>query len=85
MIMAKNKDMEYTHQVMRSIADAVDEILKEMVGPGFVLTILVYPENKPGIANYISTGQREDMIKALRETADRIEANEDIRPGVNDN
>lgn len=30
----------------------------------------------PGIASYMSNGQRSDMIKMLRETADRLEAAE---------
>ena len=39
--------------------------------------VLVFGFDKPGIANYISNAKRESMIKALRETADRLERNED--------
>lgn len=47
---------------------------------GWGATLLVYPFNgEPGLANYISDAHREDMIKYLRETADRIEANMDFQ------
>lgn len=45
-------------------------------GLGFALIVFKFKE--PGISNYISNGSREDMIKALRECADRIERNQDI-------
>lgn len=55
-------------QKMRNIADF---IRKEVAGHGFAL--MVFPFHAPGISNYISNGSREDMIEALRETADRLE------------
>jgi hypothetical protein len=42
---------------------------------GFCL--LVFGFNAPGISNYVSNAKREDMIKALRETVERLEAGED--------
>lgn len=42
---------------------------------GFVL--LTYGFGAPGIANYISNSNREDMITALREAADRLENHQD--------
>jgi hypothetical protein len=42
---------------------------------GFCL--LTFPFNSPNITNYVSNANREDMIKALRETADRLERGED--------
>lgn len=33
----------------------------------------------PRVAQYISNCQRTDMISAMRETADRIERNQDVR------
>ncbi|HLI94243.1 MAG TPA: hypothetical protein VKU83_11555 [Puia sp.] len=47
------------------------------VNIGFCL--LIFEFHKPGIANYISNAQREDMIKSLRETADRLEKGQDFK------
>lgn len=45
---------------------------------GFAL--IVFDFDNPGIGNYISNAERSDMIKSLRETADRLERNQDIPP-----
>lgn len=50
----------------------------DMLPSGFGHAILVFPLGKPGISNYISSANREDMIKLLRETADRLEKNQDF-------
>ena len=46
--------------------------------PGLGFALIVFEHYKPGISNYISNSHREDMITALRETADRLEKNQDI-------
>lgn len=61
-------------QQMRNMGDALIEALPE--GVGFAL--LVFATNEPGLCNYISNAKREDMIKALRETADRLEQGKQI-------
>ena len=48
-----------------------DLLTKELPGMGWVL--MVFNFEAPGIGNYISNGTRKDMIKALREAADRLE------------
>ena len=35
--------------------------------------------NEPGQSNYISNADRKDMIKSLRETADRLDNKEDFK------
>jgi len=59
-------------------ADDFKKQLKKLTKrwPGAFICMLVGPY-EPGICNYISNGQRSDVIKALRETADRLENNED--------
>ena len=52
-------------------------ITKRLDGLGFAL--LVFPLSSPGISNYISNGKREDMIKALEETAERLKSKEDFQ------
>lgn len=60
----------------QQMRDLADKIKKEIPGLGFAL--LVYEFNNPGIANYISNGQRQDMIKAMKETIERLESNKDF-------
>lgn len=63
--------------IMRHLAAGIDGVLKDNDMPkGFALVVFEFHE--PGIGNYISNANREDMIKALRETADRLENNETI-------
>jgi GH25 family lysozyme M1 (1,4-beta-N-acetylmuramidase) len=65
--------------IMRELADMVKNRLSNFSGPkGF--TIIVFDFNNPGVSNYISNGDRKQMIAALRETADRIEENQVIGP-----
>lgn len=61
--------------LMRHLGQAVDYTMKDNVGrKGFVL--LVFNFHEPGIANYVSNCNREDAIKTLRETADKLENGE---------
>lgn len=59
------------------------EKVKSMLPKDFVFTILVFPLNEPGVSNYISNANRSDMIKALREVADRLEAKQDFKTPYN--
>lgn len=58
-------------------------IAKRIEGTAFELNIekpkyVVILFNDPAIGQYISNCSREDCIKAIRETADRLERREDI-------
>ena len=72
-----------TEQLMRDIAKTIDAILREVLGEPKGFALIMFEFNQEGIGNYISNARREDMIKALRETADRIEANADISSVIN--
>ena len=50
-----------------------NELQKQLPGLGFAL--FVFPLLGPWTANYISNGQREDMIRMLEETLDRFKNN----------
>lgn len=68
-----------TERLMRKLAKMVDTVTTETVGrKGFM--VLLFELGRPGISNYISNASRADMITALRETADRLEQNQDIPP-----
>ena len=65
---------------MQKMAESVLPFLPKDFG----CTILVFPyNNATGEANYISTANRQDMIKVLRETADRLENNDDYETPEN--
>jgi hypothetical protein len=60
------------------LAQAVEDILP--AGPSkkgrALFALLVFDD--PGLAQYVSNAERKDVIKAMRECADRLEAKEDI-------
>ena len=64
-----------TDKTMRFIADDI----KAKCGDKYGFVVLVFPFGEAGrAAHYISNARREDMIKALREKADTLEAGQDI-------
>ncbi len=59
-------------------ARAIEAVLPPGSGPrGKVMFALVIFDD-PAIAQYISSCNRADMIKAMRETADRLEKRQDV-------
>lgn len=73
----KQKQIE---AMLIGIAKALDCVIQEKLGlMGFA--VLIFDFYDPGISNYISNAQRDDMIQALRELADRLEQNETMPPG----
>ena len=64
----------------RELAGAIESVLPP--GPSAngkcLFCLLVADSTEPGIAQYVSNVQRADMMKMLRETADRLEGREDI-------
>ena len=54
------------------------KMIEKMLPKDFGYAVLVFPFHNLGVGNYISNAQREDMIKALRETADRLEKKQDF-------
>jgi len=64
-----------THKTMNDIGDMV----MEQIGPKYGFTILIFPySTTEGVAHYISSAAREDMVVALREQANALEARLDI-------
>lgn len=71
-------------EFLRYLASAIEcsiglKFNKEEIG----FALLLFEFNNPDIGNYISNANRKDMIKSLRETADRLEKNQDIPPTFN--
>lgn len=61
----------------QKLAKTIDRTLKRECGPNTGFCLLVFGFHQPGISNYVSNADRADMIKALRETADRLERGQD--------
>ena len=74
-------DIELTYdQIMQQVAAGLDDILKEIFGPKSGWCLLTFELGEDGkAASYISNAERETMIKFLKETVARLEANEDIQ------
>ena len=65
---------------VRNSLNALGHVISKEIFPGLGFMLIVFEFNKPGISNYISNAERTDMVKALRETADRLAGAQDIRP-----
>ena len=57
---------------MTLLAQATTSVLPQ----GSLFVLLVFDD--PGLAQYVSNGNRQDIIKAMKETADRLESGEDV-------
>ena len=55
---------------LQDIARTIDGALPE----GIVFTLITYTVGAGGYSAYVSNGNREDMIKALKETVERLES-----------
>jgi hypothetical protein len=64
-------------QDIRGIADDIAPRINEIFGEKYGFMLLVFPFGG-GPAHYISNSSRKDMIKALREKADVLEAKMDL-------
>lgn len=72
----KQKQVE---EMLRGLAAGINGVINEQVGEmGFAL--IVFEFGRLDIGHYISNAERREMITTLRETADRLEKNQDIPP-----
>jgi len=69
-----NEQQAYTESVMQELARFVDGELPE----GWVFVILAFPfGGEPGArVNYVSSANRDDMIRAMKEFLERNESGE---------
>lgn len=64
---------------LQVLASDLDKKIRKIYGRKMSFVLLVSPPES-GIADYIGNSDREDVIKAMRETATRLENNEDMPP-----
>lgn len=68
--------MTDTKNMMQSMAAAIDDVLNEKGKPkknGFVLLVFPFDGPQGQRTNYVSNGQRQDIIVALKEIVARFE------------
>jgi hypothetical protein len=69
---------DMTEPELRELTTRVLNAVKERLPPNTSFTVLFWPFGEHGIAQYGSNSERADMIKALRECADRLERRQDV-------
>jgi hypothetical protein len=80
--MRELRDM--TEPELRGYFGSLAELIEDVLPPGpsakgrCLFAIIVADSTAPGIGQYVSNMERAGTIKLLRETADRLEAREDI-------
>lgn len=65
----KRATLEEAERKMQSIARTV----QGMIPQGWGFAVLCFSFGEKGFMNWVANAQREDMIKALREMADKLE------------
>lgn len=68
--------MTDTKSMMQSMASALDDVLNEKGKPkknGFVLLVFPFDGPEGQRTNYVSNGQRQDIVVALKEIIARFE------------
>ncbi len=65
-----------------ALASGLEAGLAYGYGQRMGFALIIFPFNQPGYAGYVSNGQRQDVIKALRKAADKLEAGQEIGPVV---
>jgi len=71
--------MNQQEENLRKLAKAIDDTLTEDYNQRMGFFIVVAPfEEGEGISDYIGNASREESIRWMRETADRLERNQTI-------
>ena len=74
--------MSPTEKLLVKIADVV----RKMLPTDWNFALLVFKPNEEGsTVNYISSGARENMVRALKECVGRLDENQDGAKVVNSN
>lgn len=77
--MPEPHDLEYTKELMRGLGTGVDEAAEHVMGRKMAFVVLLADFGTDlATGNYVSNIKREDVIKMLRETANRLEKRQDI-------
>jgi hypothetical protein len=83
---ADKEELMHSDEFMRVLGQTIEDTLYHFMGERIGFALLVFPFGEPDPeaavpgADYISNAERGDMVKFLRETADRLENHEDFGP-----
>jgi len=69
---------DMTEPELRELTRMVLDAMSMLLPPGTGFAALFWPIGQHGVSQYGSNCKREDMIKALRECADRLERRQDV-------
>lgn len=75
---------DMTEPELRDYFNRLARLIEDFLPPGpsakgkCLFFLVVNDQIEPGIAQYVSNVQRSDAIKMLRETAERLETNQDV-------
>lgn len=64
--------------VMKKCARAVEHVLGEYLPDAVRAQFVLVVFDDPKVAQYVATCERSSVIEAMRETADRLEAKQDV-------
>lgn len=70
-----------TEDRLRQLGHRVGRAVSAVLPAGSVFVVLYTDAGGPGVAQYVGNADRSDMVKFLRETADRLERRE-VTPRV---
>lgn len=73
-------EQQKLESVAGSLALCISDTLKQAL-PGFGFALSVYKFNQTNFGHFISNGQRDTMIEALKELVDRLEKDRDRPAG----
>lgn len=82
--MTQRADRLALHRVTESRLQKAARRVGQVLPEGVLFALVTFIPNQDGgrsYSGYVSNGNRDDMIKALRECADTLEAKRDVRPG----
>jgi len=65
--------MDEKEAAVQELGRALNELITDIYGKQMGFALIIFEFYKPGIGDFISNAEREDMIKALRECAERLE------------
>lgn len=78
-------NQQTTEFILRGFADGIKDAIEDMLNTEtekYGFTLLVYEYSKPGVAHYVSSAERGDMINMLQETLERLTKNQDMPAGI---
>ena len=66
---------DLTEPELRRYMEALAKCIGAVLPPGTLFALVVF--GRPGVTEYVGNGLRADVIRAMRQCADRLERGED--------